>query len=151
MIKIMRVIKLSPNDRDMLTRHRVDTYFREVLPNRSPKGQFLLTKSRIAPDGIQPNERIVFTYMGEIVYQARALTGRTKNLDKTESEQYPYYFCVNLDSIEQGCKSLSLLENELKKSNLISQGQNLVKTQAWPIVKESDDVMISEILNQFLK
>lgn len=135
----------------MRNRAMVDSYFHQVLQERTPSGQFLLTRGRIAEDGIQPDERIIFTYLGEVVYQARSLTGRLKNSDETESERYPHYFCVNIDSIQEGTKSLHDLENELKDTNLISTDQNLVKSQGWPIIKESDEPALSRVLERFLK
>lgn len=129
----------------------VDSYFGDVLHKRTPNGKFLLTRGRIAKDGIKPNERIVFTYIGEIVFQARALTGRNENSDCTVSEQYPHYFCVDLSTIQKGCKSLRELEDELKESKMIPPGKNLVKSQGWPIVNESDKIMLSKILRRFLK
>ena len=93
----------------------------------------------------------MFTYIGEIVYQARVLTGRNENLDHTVSEQYPHYFCVDLLTIREGCKSLLELGDALKGSKLIPVGKNLVKSQGWPIVNESDEIMLSRILRRFLK
>lgn len=147
----MRVIKLSPKDPDMSNRAMVDAYFHQVLQERTPAGQFLLTRGRISKDGIQSDERIVFTYLGEVTYQARSLTGRLENSDKAASERYPHYFCVNLDSIQEGAKSLHELEDELKNANLIPADQNLVKSQGWPIVEESNEPALSRVLQRFLK
>lgn len=147
----MRIIKLSPKDPDMRNRGMVDAYFNEVLDRRTPQGQFLITRGRISESGIAPNERIVFTYNGDILYQARASSCRESNSNKAESKKYPHYFCIDLKTIKEGLRSLRDLENELKILGLIPQEKNLVKTQAWPIVKEVDELSLSQVLERFLK
>src|SRR6266478_5874852 len=95
----MRIIKLSPNDPDFRTRTDVDTFFLRTLPDREPSGQFLLTERGIGSDGISEGEKLLFTYKGECVYQARASSRRMK-YDGPESATYPFYFCVDVPSIE---------------------------------------------------
>ena len=131
----MRIIKLSPNDPDMMTREKVTTFFREKLKRRTPSGQFFLTQGRIAEKGITPGERLLFTYNGECVYQARAASGRTKT-EGSESSQYPFYFCVDEQSIVDAVGSLQDFENGLKQRGLLDK--NLVRSQGWPKIDDTN-------------
>jgi len=47
----MRIIKLSPEDPDMLNREKVNDYFNRKLRARNPQGQFLLKKGWISKKG----------------------------------------------------------------------------------------------------
>lgn len=91
----MRIIKLNPDDIEMKTREMVDSFFLTRLHEKDPKGQFLLTKGRIAEDGIQPGEYLVFTYLGDLVYVARSAS-RREATEGPNARQYPHYFCVEL-------------------------------------------------------
>jgi hypothetical protein len=142
----MRVIKLSPNDVEMQTRENVDLYFQTLLKERIPAGQFFLTKGRISKNGIKPGESLVFTYLGEIVYLARSASTRMET-EGSHAYQYPYYFCIDVDSINSAHGKLSALEDALRLGGLIDR--NLVKSQGWPIVKETD-ISINKI-NVILK
>lgn len=135
----MRIIKLSANDEDMRTRDKVDLYFNENLANRD-LGHFLLTKGRISEKGIAPGEMIIFSYLKEIVYLARSESERLKNTGPKAS-QYPFYFCVDIKTIIEGKGNLELLETKLKAN------KNIVKSQGWPIIKDSPE--IERIWNQF--
>ena len=127
----MRIIKLSPNDPDMLTRDMVVVFFQETLGKRKPSGQFFLTKGRIAQYGISPGERLLFTYQGECIYQARAASGRSAN-ENADKNWYPFYFCVNVKTIVDVAGSLQDVEAKLSLA-----GKNLVKTQGWPIINDA--------------
>ena len=127
----MRVIKLSPNDPAMLTRDMVIVFFQETLGKRKPSGQFFLTKGRIAQNGISLGERLLFTYQGECIYQARAASGRTAN-EAANKDRYPFYFCVNVETIVDATGSLQDVEAKLSLA-----GKNLVKTQGWPIINDA--------------
>jgi hypothetical protein len=140
----MRVIKLSPND----TREKVDWYFQTHLRERVPVGQFLLTKGRISKNGIQPGESLVFTYLGEIVYVAQSMSARMETVGD-KAYQYPYHFCVDIDSIRAASGKLSALEDVLRSEGILNR--NLVKSQGWPIVKETDTTkgIIQDIIKKF--
>lgn len=129
----MRIIKLSPNDEDMINRVMVDSYFNEKLPNRKPPGQFLLTKGRISAKGISPGEMLVFSYNGEIVYLALSQTERL-NTTGSKAGRYPFYFCVDIETIVKGKGNLDDLEKEIKVA------KHIVKSQGWPSVKDSPEL-----------
>jgi hypothetical protein len=87
---MMRIIKLSPTDPDMINRQIVDSYFNEKLQKRKPTGQFLLTKGRISKKGISPGELLVFSYNGDIVYLAESVSER---LTTGAEARNTIYFC----------------------------------------------------------
>lgn len=133
----MRVIKLSPNDPDMKTRKKVDQFFLTELPKQERKGRFFFPKGRIAKNGIQPGEWLIFTYLGNIVYTARSASHRLENKGiDAQQYQYPFYFCIDTSSISSAQGSLSGLEEALRSKGLLNR--NLVKSQGWPIIAETD-------------
>lgn len=136
----MRIIKLSPEDRSFPNRDMVDSFFNEELPARNPRGQFLLTKGRIARNGISFGEMLVFSYNGEIVYLALSQSERFNNTGK-ERYEYPFFFCVDVDTIIKGRGNLKELESELKI------GKHIVRTRGWPTIKDSPE--IKKIWTQF--
>ena len=144
----MRVIKLSPDDTDMKTREKVDWFFLTHLHERRPEGQFFFPKGRIAEDGIQPGEWLIFTYLGSIVYIARSASNRLESKGNN-AHLFPFYFCIDTNSIRQAKGSLSALEDILRRKEILDC--NLVKSQGWPIVDEagtSRDI-INDILTRF--
>jgi hypothetical protein len=145
----MRIIKLSPDDIEMKTREMVDSFFLTRLHEKDPKGQFLLTKGRIAEDGIQPGEYLVFTYLGDLVYVARSAS-RREETEGPNARQYPHYFCVDVDSIKAASGRLAAFEDALRSRGLLDR--NLVKSQGWPIVPETDQSRdaIWQIVTQFI-
>lgn len=144
----MRVIKLSPADPDMTSRDKVDWFFRQHLAQRNPKGQFLLTKGRIAKDGISEGELLVFSYEGDIVFLGIAATSR-QNTSGPDAVRYPHYFCVDVDSIKSGLGRLSDFESLLRSAGLFDG--NLVRAQGWPTIDESGDrrMGMDKVLEQF--
>ena len=146
----MRIIKLSKVDEDFSNRDMVGEYFEKKLKNKVPEGKFELTKTRIAKNGISPNEKLIFTYEGEIVYLAEAATGRETNKGK-QTEKYPYCFYIDMESVRPGHGALATLESKLKEKNL--HNKNIVKSQAWPIVEQNINNMVAleSILTLFIK
>lgn len=132
----MRIIKLSTADPDMKTREDVDRYFLKTLPEMTPGGQFLVTKGRIAKNGISPGERLVFSYKGEIIYLARAASER---LDTTgpDAQTYPNYFIVGIETIQPAKGRLTEFEADLQGSGLADK--NIARARGWPIIDESGD------------
>lgn len=130
----MRIIKLSTDDADMKTRDGVDRYFLQSLPERIPAGQFLITKGRISRNGISPGERLVFAYVGEIVFLARAASERRETIGP-EAETYAHYFIVDVGSIQPATGILTELEADLHGSGLADQ--NIARTRGWPIIDET--------------
>ena len=129
----MRIIKLSPNDEDMINRTMVDSFFTDKLLNRKPSGQFLLTKGRISAKGISPGEMLVFSYNGEIVYLARSRSERL-NTSGSKADRYPFYFCVDIETIVKGKGNLEDLEKKIKAT------KHIVKSQGWPTVKDTPEL-----------
>jgi hypothetical protein len=132
----MRIIKLSPFDEDMKTLVDVHAYFNKKLLSRSPQGSFLLTKGRIAKNGIEPGELLIFSYKGNIVYLAFSASGRIDN-QGDEAEEYPYYFCIDIDSIVPGKGHLKDLEQDFNRLGITKK--HLLNTQGWPIIRESKE------------
>ena len=133
----MRIIKLSPEDMSFPDRRSVDMYFEQRLPNRIPEGQFFITKGRIARNGVEKGELLIFSYRNEIVYIAKAKSPRFTN-QGVEKSTYPHYFCVDCSTIEKGRGNLAELEQALRGINASSK--NLVKAQGWPRLDDSQAV-----------
>jgi hypothetical protein len=133
----MRIIKLSPEDPDMLNREKVNDYFNRKLRARNPKGQFLLKKGWISKKGITEGELIVFSYKGKLKYLAMASSERIDNKGD-ESNEYPQYFCIDVETITPAKGSLKDLEAILHEKEMTKK--SLVKCQGWPIIKESPEV-----------
>jgi hypothetical protein len=128
----MRIIKLSDHDKEFPDRASVDTYFANTLPNRNPVGQFFLTSGRIAHGGIAPGEPLIFSYKTEIVYAARAASGRLPN-SQNNNNLYPFYFVVDMATISVAQGMLSDVEHALAAAGI---NRNIVRTQGWPIIHD---------------
>jgi hypothetical protein len=139
----MRIIKLSDKDKDFPNRESVDYYFQHKLPNKNPPGKFLLTKGRIAKDGIERGEQLVFSYKTEILYIALSTSDRMDNLDK-DSDTYPFYFLVDMDSITPARGFLSDIELICLEAEM---DKNIVRSQGWPRIQEP----VTEIIWSTLK
>jgi hypothetical protein len=132
----MRIIKLSQRDNDFPDRVSVNTYFEVTLPNRSPVGQFLLTQGRIAKQGIEAGETIIFSYETEITHIARAASCRLVN-SQGDSVTYPYYFLVDMSTISLAQGNLANVEAELA---VVGVQKNIVRTQGWPRIQNSPEI-----------
>lgn len=132
----MRIIKLSSKDIDFPNRASVDTYFAVKLPKRTPAGQFLLTKGRIAGGGIETGEAIIFSYATEITHIARAATGRCEN-GGDDNHTYPFYFVVDMNTLSSAQGNLSDVEARL---TALGPCKNIVRTQCWPRILNSPEV-----------
>ncbi len=143
--KEMRIIKLSPKDIDFPDRSSVYDYFRIKSPSRSPVGQFLLTRSRIAEEGISVGEPIIFSYEAEITHIAKAASGRLLNAGG-DRETYPFYFIVDMSTDFLAKGSLADLENAL---SAIGINKNIIRTQGWPRILDSLEA--DKIWNKFKK
>lgn len=130
----MRIIKLSPEDKEMKTREAVDVYFQKTLHERNPKGKFLLTRGRIRKDGVKPQELLLFSYERQIVYLAKVGSSRMETKGD-DAKQYPFYFCVDTTTIQKGTGTLEEFEKLVETANL-SEG-NIVRSQGWPMLADS--------------
>jgi hypothetical protein len=146
----MRIIKLSHRDKDFPNRKSVDYYFLHKLSNRNPAGKFLLTKGRIAKDGIEIGEQLIFSYKTEILYMALSASGRIENLDE-DVDMYPFYFLIDMDSLTPAKGNLSDIESLCVDAGI---NKNIVRAQGWPFIQEPvaetiwDNLKESIILNK---
>ncbi|MGK0236360.1 MAG: putative restriction endonuclease [Psychroserpens sp.] len=141
----MRIIKLSALDDMMKSIEAVHDFFTKELISR--RGKFFVTLGRIAPDGINVGETLIFTYEKEIVYIAKANSSRLES----GSKDTPFYFEVDVNTIKKGYGSLSELELQLKGSKVISSERNLVKSQGWPTFDTSKKrLIVDKIVDGFL-
>ena len=145
----MRIIKLSSKDDDMKTPEMVKDFFRKKLPHRPVPGQFFFKKNLIAEGGLFPGEGLLFTYESQCVYEARSTTGRLNNEDHSDSD-YPFYFCVDVDSIAALSGTLKAFEQKLIQIGL-HNGKNIAASQAWLRIEETEAFRshIDSILNEF--
>ncbi|GEM_PF-4598868 len=133
----MRIIKLSPDDPDMRTPEMVKDYFNNKLRERNPQGQFLVTKGRIAEKGMWPGELLIFSYIkGNIVYLAESNSFLFRN-EGEESERYPKYFLIDIESIREGKGHLRDLEDALDRHGI--PHKNIANTRCWYPINESED------------
>lgn len=142
----MRIIKLSQSDPDMVTREMVENYFTTELYAREPEGRFLLTKGRIKEDGLYEGEVIVFTYKAQIVYLGVVEKCVQANRGQ-DSDIYPSFFCIDMDSLVRGKGTLSKLEAELHKNKITSKkfaGQGWVQ-----VIPEENEHLLNNILVNF--
>jgi hypothetical protein len=146
----MRIIKLSQKDPDMKNKDAVKHFFQAKLFERDPQGKFLLTKGRISKNGLKSGELLIFSYKNEIVYLGLAKNGRQQNKG-INSYDYPFYFCVDVNSIKLGTGHLNELEYELDQIGLLEK--NIEQSQGWPIVPESPGTKnkIKMVWNKFVK
>lgn len=138
----MRIIKLSDRDKDFPDRKSVDYYFQHKLTNKKPPGKFLLTKGRIAKDGIKSGEQLIFSYKTEILYIALSASSRMENLDE-DVDMYPFYFVIDMNSIIPAKGNLSDIESICFKAEI---NKNIVRAQGWPCIQEPVTKIIWESL-----
>jgi hypothetical protein len=94
----MRIVKLS-SEYEFANVDEVDDYF-ENIGSRNPPGQFRITEGRIAADGLEIGERLIFSYQAAVYYIAQAASGRKNNSDELHVD-YPYFFLINLDTLHR--------------------------------------------------
>jgi hypothetical protein len=75
----MRLIKLSKDDKDFVSEESLKYYFHVKLFTRTPSGFFVFPKRHIAANALDPDERILFSYQGNLRYVAKTKTGVEKN------------------------------------------------------------------------
>ncbi len=126
----MRVVKLSEEIFPEL--ENVMMFFRDDLPERNPPGKFRITERRIAQDGLEPGEEILFSYNGQIYFIAQSSTGRLENEDEHQNE-YPFYFLVDMDTLRS--VDISLHDVEQKYHQETGETKSLVQTQGWPKIE----------------
>jgi len=126
----MRIVKLSEEKFPKL--QDVEKFFRNRLPHWNPPGKFRITEGRIAKNGLQPGEEVLFSYNGMIYYIARSATGRLRNEDEYQNE-YPFYFLVEMDTLRAVEITLHDVEQRYHKES--GETKSLVQTQGWPKIE----------------
>jgi hypothetical protein len=129
----MRIVKLSKTEAGLGTLDGVRRFFLEEMPGRTPPGKFLVSPGRIAKDGLEPGEPLVFTYQARVVFTARAASGLVPNNDE-ESEK-PTYFVVNLSTLRAADEDFHNVERRYNQA--AGASVNLVETQGWNSLPDS--------------
>lgn len=129
----MRIIKLNII-KEFPTFEQLVHYFEYDLPSRNPPGKFLLPKGWIAEGGLEPGERVLFSYKCRVRFVAHAASGRIKNTDE-EQKNYPCFFTIDLSSVQQTDFSLKKLEDLLRHE--ANENKRIVRTQGWPRIIET--------------
>ncbi len=86
---------------------------------------------------MEAGEPLVFTYGSKITHLAKSASGRLLN-PQCDQSQYPYYFLVDLETL-QLVKDIPLSKFEESLTG-IGLTKNLVRSQGWPRVPDSETV-----------
>ena len=127
----MRIIKLSSQEFE--TVDDVVEFFEEELLRRIPTGKFRFPPGWIAEDKLSVGEPILFSYQTTVMYSARAASRRLVNNDEY-SNQYPFYFQVDMETVRPVDVSLRALEEQLHH---IGKIRTIVQSQGWPTIEDS--------------
>jgi hypothetical protein len=132
----MRVVKLSPKEFSELG--NVREFFQSELDARNPQGKFCVTEARISRrNGLAPNDYLVFTYKGRIVFTARSGSRLLPNTGRYR-ETHPYYFVVALDTL---CETdVDVEEFERRHNQRGVRSKNVATSQGWNILPASADL-----------
>jgi hypothetical protein len=133
----MRIVKLSTQEFD--DEKDVGSFFNETLRSRATGkagGKFRIPSGWIAEDGLYVDEPLVFSHQAVLLYSARAGTGRRTNHDE-ESEHYPFYFDVNVESIRPVKERITLLELQERLERVTGIKRNIAARQGWNSIPDS--------------
>ncbi|HYV37563.1 MAG TPA: HNH endonuclease [Gemmataceae bacterium] len=130
----MRIVKLTNAEARFTTLDGVRRFFLEEMPSRTPPGKFRVTPGRIAKDGLEPGEPIVFTFQARVVFTARAASGLLSN-DDEESEKYPTCFLVDLSTLCEANEDFHDVERRYNQA--ASASVILVESQGWNSLPDS--------------
>lgn len=122
----MRIVKLSKTE--FATLDKVRSFFFGKIRNRTPPGKFDVTLGRIAQDGLEPGEPLVFTYQARVVFTALAASELVPN-DDDETQKYPSYFVVDLDTLCEADKDFHDVERWYNDAT--GDGVKLVESRGW--------------------
>lgn len=140
----MRIIKLSDKEPLFQSLRNVVNYFEEDLRERKPQGKFRIYKPnpdsspKIGVGGLEEGEKVIFSYKGLIVYTGYVKSGVEKNTDKYR-EKYPLYFIVNVARLNR-IFDVKLHDLERLIRTIDPEMPHLVKSHAWPIIKETKKI-----------
>ena len=130
----MRLIKLSTEE--FKADEDVHNYFNNrnsEFHSRGMNGVFIFPNGWIAKNSIEPNDTILFSYRGNILYVAKTCSELLPWNGK-ESEAYPNYLEIDLESLKQVSFSVADLETELR--NKTGFTNSIAKSQGWPILPD---------------
>ena len=106
----MRIVKMSTDIFE--DEEQVHSFFKKELRSRgggTVGGKFRIPAGWIAEDGLKVGEPLLFSHQGVVLYSAKASSSRRTN-DDEESEEYPFYFDVNVESIRPVKENVTLHE-----------------------------------------
>lgn len=93
----MRIIKLSEKEFSIVEEVRE---FFAGLSDHQPPGKFRVPKGWIARDALDPDEQLVFTFQGNAVFIANALSGIQNNTDEYRAD-YPVFFQIDTSTLKE--------------------------------------------------
>lgn len=134
----MRVVKLGPEE--FPDENKLLGYFEQELPRRNPQGLFLF-KDRIAKDGLEPGETVLFCHETKLRFVAEAATGRMDNTHLRQGE-YSHCFVIKLPP-RRANVPLAEVERRLRAEAGLKKS---LQGQAWtriPDSKEAEHVIDS--------
>ncbi len=126
----MRIIKLGTVEFPSI--EDVRRYFENDLPRKEPPGKFRIPQNLIGKNGLKKGEKLLFSYRGTICYLAMANSGRINNTDKRQ-KKYPYFFLIDIDTLQNTRISLLELENQLK----LNPPKSIVRSRSWPKIQDN--------------
>jgi hypothetical protein len=140
----MRVVKMIAIPGVFDDEAAVDNFFTNVLPNRVPPGLFHINHE-IAADGLEPGERLLFTYRGRLRFVGLSATGRQANTFGLQ-DTYPNCFIVEPASIQPADATLDEVEAALADQGVVvhlaSRGWN--QTPDSQAVEDAVSVLVGE-------
>ncbi|MBZ9960617.1 hypothetical protein [Mesorhizobium sp. BR1-1-14] len=123
----MRIVKLSTAEFPDLG--KVREFFQSKLEARAPQGKFRVTAARISRQkGLDPDDYLVFTYKGRVVFTARSGSRLLPNPDGIR-ETHPYYFIVALGTLRESDVSVEELERRYNLGE--ERSVNVASSQGW--------------------
>ena len=128
----MRLVKLSTQEFEDL--NKVNEYFQNVLPQRTPPGKFMIPKGWIAEDRLSEGELVLFSFNSRVVRVAQAASGRRAN-DDPEFADYPYYFLVDLDTLREVEFSVEDLERSMQ--NECGVTKSIAVAHGWVLLPDT--------------
>jgi hypothetical protein len=127
----MRIIKLSPAE--FPTFKYVQDFFLKELPGRTPPGKFRIPPGHIAKEKFDEDESLIFTYQSRVRFKARSQS-RLKDNEDNEAKKYPYYFVIDLETLQSA--DTPLRDTEQKYREISGQDVNW-EGQGWNVRPES--------------
>src|SRR5690554_4052753 len=131
----MRIVKLGTRPpTGFATLDDVRRFFFTEIRERNPPGRFDVTPGRIAQNGLELDEALVFTYRARVVFTARAGSGLLPNVDEDRHE-YPSYFVVEYDTLREADEDVHDIERQYNEA--MGARLNVVETQGWNRLSDS--------------